>query len=472
VTGQAQLIPTAPAGAGDLRALSLRQVRRAAEVQPLPLGDRRYAELRDGFRWRAMLKMRDAVGEAVEDGTDRKLKIAFVGHRGAGKTTELYRLEGQFKDELFPIHVFLDENLLADCDYSLLMLQMCEQLCLTFDRQKLDLNPDLVEEVGRWFAQRTESVVEREIEETRSELTAKSGIGFGVGKVGAWLLAQVRQQAIGDQERRSQITMSLRRKPDELVQTVNRLLDEARRVLAARPGLPSSLLIVHDNYDRLERSPAQKLFFENSDLLHQIDAACIFTAPVTARMAPHDVSRQFGRCYILYNVKLHNRDGTANDEGIQAMRSLLEARVDTATVFDGEGAVATLVDASGGSARDLMRLLGLAAENASVDEKPRIDLASAKEAVRDLRNGFSRGFMQHWRFFPLLANIHRTKTLAYAADTPGQPKEPDGERQMFEELLGIGAVFEFNGGQPWYDVHPVILEIEAFKEALAKLPAP
>jgi hypothetical protein len=35
-------------------------------------------------------------------------------------------------------------------------------------------------------------------------------------------------------------------------------------------------------------------------------------------------------------------------------------------------------------------------------------------------------------------------------------------------LLFNGSVLEYDGGETWYDVHPVVQEIEVFQEAVAR----
>ena len=40
-------------------------------------------------------------------------------------------------------------------------------------------------------------------------------------------------------------------------------------------------------------------------------------------------------------------------------------------------------------------------------------------------------------------------------------------RQFFSQLLFNGAVLEYNGADSWYDVHPVIEDIDGFRKALS-----
>lgn len=463
----APLVPTfVPTGA-PARATTVKLAARVAVLEPLSLNDPRYAELTEGERSRQLARMRLRLEQSVEDESHLGLKMALVGHRGAGKSTELFRLENQLLPLYFPVHVFLDESLKGDCDYSLLILQMCEQLCRTFADRDLPLDEGIVEDVGRWFATRTEVEIDKDEQEIRGRVDARAHVGGTLGLFGARLMGLVRMQAIGNTQRRVEIASKLRNRPDELIAKANLLLSEARRVLAAH-GRPDRLLIVHDNYDRLERDAAHELFFKTGDLLRQIEAACIFTIPVTARLAPYHAQFAFKDCYILHTVKLKLRDGSPNPDGVTALRALLSARVDLDNVFADEATVERLILASGGSLRDIVRLLGKAGENALLDGKARIDLPAVEEAIREIRNAYAQSFFQENKYYRRLAHIHLTKRDTYSTTDSVSRKETEDERLFFEDLLTIGAVLEYNGDGPWYDVHPTILEIPSFQTAFAK----
>jgi hypothetical protein len=48
-------------------------------------------------------------------------------------------------------------------------------------------------------------------------------------------------------------------------------------------------------------------------------------------------------------------------------------------------------------------------------------------------------------------------------------KAAQSARDFFSQLLFNGSVLEYNGDRNWYDVHPVIREIESFRKALSVL---
>jgi hypothetical protein len=123
---------------------------------------------------------------------------------------------------------------------------------------------------------------------------------------------------------------------------------------------------------------------------------------------------------------------------------------------------AYLAQMSGGSARDLIRLLSEAQSLARVDGKDRIDQASAREAVQRIRIDLERSL---WPY-QALARIHQAKSLPEpeAADQ----HQLEQARAFYADLLIKGVVLEYDGGECWYDAHPIMREIPAFKDALER----
>jgi ABC-type transport system involved in cytochrome bd biosynthesis fused ATPase/permease subunit len=72
----------------------LRDVSRAVELEPLKSGDSRYVEMSKGRSTIDLGMMREAL-EDFDAQHGQFAKIAFTGHRGCGKSTELLRLENE-----------------------------------------------------------------------------------------------------------------------------------------------------------------------------------------------------------------------------------------------------------------------------------------------------------------------------------------------------------------------------------------
>jgi hypothetical protein len=84
--------------------------------------------------------------------------------------------------------------------------------------------------------------------------------------------------------------------------------------------------------------------------------------------------------------------------------------------------------------------------------------------VNRLRLDFQGLFVPADAYYPLLASVAATKQDGVTTAS-ASPEQAASNRAFFAELLVNGSVFEYNGDERWFDVHPVVLEINAFKDA-------
>ncbi len=444
-------------------AQTLAEVARQATLEPLPLGDPRYVDLSGGQETRDLKLLRQYVEE--QSAEDRRYALAaFSGHRGGGKTTQLLRLEHDLAPRFTSIHVYADETLLQDpdLDYPDLMLWLVDELVREFDRQGHPLDEKLLDDVVEWFAARTEEDVKTFRAEAAAEAQVEASGKAGLYFVSLKMLARIKSMVQGSAERRRTIRRELQRYSADLLSRVNQLLDAAARVLE-RSGRPPDLLIVLDNLDRLDAEPAERLFIEKGDLLGRLNAHVICTAPVAMVLsAAANTGQVLAQRFTLPMVKVQQKGGQAYKRGIDALVNLIAARADLEKVFMDRKGPEYLARMSGGSVRDLMRLLSQAQSLARVDDKDRIDQASAREGVKRVRLDLERTL---WPY-RALAKIHQAKSLP-------EPEAADQQqlqraRAFYADLLIKGVVREYDGGECWYDVHPIMREIPAFKDALKR----
>jgi hypothetical protein len=444
-------------------AQTLAEVARQATLEPLPLGDPRYIDLSAGQETRDLKLLRQYIEEQSAD--DRRYALAaFSGHRGCGKTTQLLRLEHELSPRFTSIHVYADETLLQDpdLDYPDLMLWLVDQLVREFDQRGHPLDERLVADVADWFAARTEEDVKALRAEATAEAEAEAAGKARLYFVSLKMLARIRSMVQGSVERRQTIRRELQRYSADLLSRVNELLDGAARVLE-RKRAPPDLLIVLDNLDRLVAESAERLFIEKGELLGRLNAHVVCTAPVAMVLsAAANTGQMFEHRFTLPMVKVQQKSGQTYKKGVDALVSLIAARADLDRTFVDIKVPQYLARMSGGSVRDLMRLLFQAQSLARVDDKNRIDQASAREAVKRIRLDLERTL---WPY-RALARIHESKSLPEpeAADQ----HQLERARAFYADLLIQSVVREYDGGECWYDVHPIMRDIPAFKDALKR----
>ena len=447
--------PFRPAG-------TLAEVARQATLEPLKPGDPRYVDLSAGQETKDLRLLHQYVEDQSAD--ERRYALAaFSGHRGCGKTTQLLRLQDELAPRFTSIHVFADETILQDpdLDYPDLMLWLVDQLVREFDKRKHPLDERLLADVVEWFASRTQEDVKTLRAEATAETEAEASGEAGLYFVNLKMLARIKSMVQGSIERRQTIRRELQRYSTDLLSRVNQLLDGAARVLERNRKSPD-LLIVQDNLDRLGAEPAERLFIENGDLLGKLNAHAIYTAPVRMILsAAANTGHIFEHGYTLPMVKVQRKGGQAFDKGIDALVSVIAKRADY-KVFGDLKVARYLARMSGGSVRDLMRLLFEAQSLARADDKDRIDQASARAAVQRVRVDLERAL---WPY-QSLARVHEAKSLPEPASADQHQLQQ--ARAFYADLLIKGVVLEYDGGECWYDVHPIMREIAAFKDALKR----
>ena len=458
----------------SLQAQNLNEVSRVIGLDPLEPGDLRYADLSKARSTRDLSKLR----VYLENSADNSCwaSAAFIGHRGSGKSTELKRLEGELAGKFTSLHLTVDNSLQADCDYTDLLLWLVDSIVSFYKDQGLPLDGDKAKAVADWFTERTietADALKSEIQlETDAEVKSEAGanVNFLVRMAySVKLLARLKARLVGNRDHRKLARQRLQNYSDELIVRVNELLAHAREVLVKK-NRPGQLLIIQDNLDRLGRDAALRLFRDNGDFLKRIEAHCIWTVPINSRLSPFGIHNLFNNIFSMPTIKVHNRAGNKVEDGIQGLVNLVAKRINISTVFSSPEVVALLAEKSGGSVRDLLRLVGEAQLAAQVDGKTVIDEASAREAIKKLRLDFQGLFVPGDVYYPLLAAVAHTKEDAVPRASTS-PEQADSNRTFFAELLVNGSILEYNGDERWFDIHPVVHDIDAFKNA-CKAPKP
>ena len=440
----------------------------AQRLQLVPLGpdDPLYAKL-DAARATKELTKLEVFLRNFATVPNAYAKAAFVGNRGSGKSTYLLHLERELQQAgvFTPIHIYLDPSLETDCDYSDLLLWMVDTVAREFESRGHPVHEAELSKVTVWFAETTiEKTTDWKKEigfETQAEGSASAGLP---GVFSFKLLARLKSMIVGSETSRKQIRQNLQNYASELLVRVNDFLDHARAVLK-KAGKPARLLIVQDNLDRVRGETARRLFDTGGEMLTEISADLIYTAPLAVNLGTYDIRHIFGHVFTMPNVKVRLKNGKPHKPGLDGLLDLIRHRLAIEFIFESEKVARFLAEKSGGSVRDLIRLLDDAQLVAQVDGKTRVDLASARAAVKKLSVNFTRHLLPGSVYYPILAEIHRTKHEFNLTDGEATKERVAAAREFFAEMIGNGSVLEYNGEDSWYDAHPAVCDTEQFQDA-------
>lgn len=371
------------------------------------------------------------------------IHAAFMGHRGAGKSTEIRRLVDRLSGlyetvhleatvEMDPLHVEVED----------LLLNVALAVVSAMRQRGTPLPAQLLEDVQKWFAE--------VVKNTRwaKGFSAEAAAGIE-GKVTApfvgSLFGSVKALFKQESEYRTEVKEVLRKYPGTLRDRVNALLDAANQNLGER-----SLLIVVDNLDRYDQEKIDRLLVVGADRIRELRTHLLLTPPISLFLKPKTAQlKTLYRCHTLHSIRLRTKDQPYDQfegEGRDLMEQALARRIDLDKMIPEKDARDRLIAASGGSIRELLHLVyqsALLARGATIleDDVERA-ITLEKQNIRDSVN------VHGW--IPVLLRIAE-------------------EHQIFDdnkcmEVLFHHLAFKYNG-DGWYDVHPLVTELPEFKNA-------
>jgi hypothetical protein len=434
-------------------AKTLKDVFNTANPTPLQSGDPRYVDCT------AVRGNEDAVTllfNAITWSDQPATAQLFTGHRGCGKSTELFRLEKRLEDAGYAVIYFgADEAIdVEDVIYSDVLVAIAQQVYSGLQRLGVKLDDELLDDVFKWFA---EIVYEKaNTREFQAELAAEFSLGPPIPLL-AQLLAKITGQLKTGVESRQQIRSRLDPQIAHLIERINLLI--MRGVGSLRKQGKQGLVIIVDNLDRIPfrkldvaRSNHDALYIEHGEQLRSLRCHLVYTVPIASLYSKNVkvLTGIFPDCRVLPMLKTHTPDNQPWPEGLATLRRILAERINLDAMFE-ERALEMLCAESGGHPRILMTLVRYACEYATNRYPRPIDANAVERAIGRFTSEYSRSVPEE--YFPLLAKVFRAK----------QCDNDDAYRDMLHNLI----VLEYmNGLEPWHDVHPSVQRLAKFRSAL------
>jgi AAA ATPase domain len=382
----------------------------------------------------------------------------YAGHRGAGKSTELLRLQEDLQNQQYRVVYFaVDDGDLEteDTQYSDILLACARQLIT-----KLRSNTGQDSKLKAW-AERiyrdVQNLMALELSLDELELETPETI---LGKLSATIKTSTSFQ--------NDIRNKVEKEAEKLIPLLNEFIAEA---LGDRK--PDSLLLIVDNLDRIaekyqgEQSNYEQIFVTHSDGLRGLNCHVIYTVPISLAYSKHltAMEERYKPVEVLPMVMVNSKDGeTICEPGMDKLKQLLlrrfqmvDAGLSLEVAFQTIEGVDRLCAMSGGHVRNLMNLMKAALQYTK--ELPITD-RSVKRAISELRETYSKVIDgDEW---PCLVEVDREKVIAK-------------NNNQFRSLLFRRCILEYrylnDDGEVvvWHDVHPSIRGLEGFKRACQEL---
>ena len=444
-------------------AQTLTEARNRLSLEPIE-NEQDYVDLSSARVSNCLARLENELREHLQSGQPR-CHLAFVGHRGSGKSTELFRLANKLHADGFPIQLTLDATLHEDADYPDLFLWLVEKIATRLkETPGVALDDQHAEDVANWYASVAKFQTTTTTAKVGLETSASATVGGSFLGTGFKLLASLKSAFIGSKERRTELRREIKNRADELIQLVNNFLSAATAALKAADK-PHRILIIQDNLDRLDRPAALALFRDSADIIQKLNAAFVWTAPVGTLVTPFNINTKF-KTFFMPMIAVRKRTGKANTVALDALRSVIARRMEPDLTFGSDTLIRDLALASGGSVRELIKLTEEARLNATTERRGRIEAGDVRHARQQAAIAVQNSLIPTNIYFPILAQISADKEFIAESDTEISTALVETRRDFFHTLVATGAVFAYNGDDVWFDVNPNLLLIPSFKKAI------
>lgn len=389
----------------------------------------------------------------------------FTGHIGCGKSTELSRLQGDLEALGYQVVYFesTDDLDMGDVDISDILLAIAKQVSKSLEEAKLRLAPSRFQQLIKSTADLLNSEV------TGLKIKSPEIGGFKVGgdlglsaEEGSYSLSlgigEITTKAKDSKDVRALLRQHLEPRIKTILDIINgELIDAANRQLLDQGK--AGLVVIVDNLDRIDNKPRvqdrrqpEYLFVDRGDQLKQLRCHVVYTIPLVLSFSneKENLTNRFGASpQVLPMVRTQNRDGSACEPGLEALRQMILARAfpelptdqrpsQLGQICDSTETLDRLCLASGGHVRNLLVLINNCLRKAD----PPLTQALLDQVISLRLSDLTKAIeVEEWG---LLREVHRTKAV-----------RGEGE---YQSLLRSLFVFEYrDAGQTWFDLNPVLL---------------
>lgn len=399
----------------------------------------------------------------AQSNVNNKTLLFLAGMRGSGKTSELakYAKSLDSKSCFLVITCNVDEELDMDnIQYMDILIFQLEKLLQRADNIDLRLDDVILESMQKWFQERVKEI-NRSLTANGS-LEIETGIGseeqgFSVKGILGKLLgitAKLKAELGGSYERAESVRETFRRRFSDFSVKFNAFIEQTNDQLRREQKAQEVLFIVDGLEKTMSSETRRRIVMEESNRLRQIRANTIFTLPIELMKEKQRI-RQFAEIINFPFVKLFERDNIPVEVACLLFEEFVYKRIDAA-LFDKNETVQLAIRYSGGSPRQLLRIL----ERASwlrFDEQSQIIRENVEAAIEKIGNDYVQYLLpDEW------SALSKLKTDL-------EQGNPIGFDEVMQGLLEKEIVFEYNDGT-FKRVNPLVEKSKLYAHYVARKP--
>ncbi|NDV27100.1 hypothetical protein [Desulfovibrio sp. JC010] len=366
---------------------------------------------------------------------DDPQKVLFMGHRGSGKSTELYRVEKELGDEFkvikFSILDEADGNSLQHIDVLFIILSKLYESAID---DEIEVDQTVLDNlVSYWHG---ETLLE-DISFSKNEISG--GVEVKGGLLGL-LTTHIGGIFKTGNESKETVRRYVEPKISRLIQDTNDLIAD---ISSKYGNNDRTMLLIIEDLDKLDIEVAENLFLNHSKVLTSFNLHVVYTFPIFLHYSEkfRAIEESFDHAVLLSMIKVNTKEHTPYEEGRNTLKDLLERRFDLSLIND--EALDLIIEKSGGAIRLILKMVQDAAltERSQDRKSTSITVESAQKAYVKMRSDFERC-------------IERKHLVALKDLYESEDKKPLQDDSL-KEMLSCLAVIEYNGDR-WCGLHPAV----------------
>lgn len=363
------------------------------------------------------------------------MKILFMGHRGSGKSTELYLLKKEMESAYEVVNFFVEEEVdPVNLSYIDFIFAIMSQLIKYVDSHadSIKVSDKAIDGLYQyWYHERIIETVDYDNENLETGFKAKLSFlkaitvnGSGIMKTGS--------------ETKRIIRSKMEPKVSYLIQLMNDVIDSVNQQLCGK-----KLLFIVEDLDKLDINESEEIFIKHRKVVCALKVNMILSFPIFLLYDRQFslIKDDFDSYQLLSMIKIAGADKKEYRTGIDTIIKIVEKRVDLRLIS--EEALLFMIRKSGGALRDLFQMIREAAFEALVQGRRTVTEDDARKAYVILKSEYERAIRSE-------TDLQKIKQIYYDP----KPSETD---EILMRLLLRGVVLEYNGTR-WCGIHPAIVD--------------
>jgi hypothetical protein len=402
---------------------------------------------RDNRLYKALnIDIRNKTYDYIANLNNRTL-VFLAGMRGSGKTTELarYAKEIDKPDAYFVVTCNIDRDLdMNHVEYMDILIFQLEKLVEKATEKNLDIDEKIVKSLQKWFEER--------VIEINRNLSAEASIEAGIkGSYGLpWILklfGELKGGFTGSYERANTVRQIFKNRFGDFALKFNEFIAETA-IKLRKSNLGQEVLFIIDGLEKTQTAETRrKIIIEDANRIINIRANTLFTLPIELMPDIRNI-QDFANVLPFPFIKIRERNGDYIEPPIQKFIEFIYSRIDPG-LFESEAVPRKAVEFSGGSPRELLRLLqqtGFEME----DNEDKITMRALLEAVKFLSS--SAAYLDE-------DELKILKTIKQNNENAKSTPYLEGMQKLLESIV----VMEYNDGN-YKRVNPIIEQSDIYRQ--------